>query len=209
MSQVTYGPHALLSSSVFYRSFQALMGAHAVRTAFVKEYVRPSVGDNILDIGCGTADILDYLPDGIRYWGFDISARYIHHARSKHGSRGSFAATEFTLEHVPTLPPIDIALATGLLHHLDDAVALPLLAAIAQALRPGGRLVTLDGVLTANQNPLARGLILLDRGRHVRTPDGYRALLSASFPATQLEIRPRRWIPYTYCFAECPKSAAA
>lgn len=209
MSQVTHGPHALLSSSRFYRSFQAIMGAHAVRTDFVREYIRPAAGHNILDVGCGTADILDYLPADIRYWGFDISDRYIRHARIRHGGRGCFTAAEFTLEQARLLPPIDIAIATGLLHHLDDTVAVSLLTLIAQVLRPGGRLVTLDGVLTTDQNPLARGLILLDRGRHVRTLEGYRALFTSAFSSAQLEIRHRRWIPYTYCFAECSTFAAA
>ncbi len=42
------------------------------------------------------------------------------------------------------------------------------------ALRPGGRLVTADGCYLDGQSRIARLLLKMDRGRHVRTEAGVR-----------------------------------
>ena len=203
MAQNTTGLHSLLSSSAIYRHFQNLMGAQASRAAFVRDYVRAPANANVLDVGCGPADILDFLPTDVNYWGFDISPRYIADARARYGERGQFHAKEFEPSDIPSLPPIDVVIATGLFHHLDDAAAEILLRLMHHALKPGGRLVTLDGVFVPAQNPIARWLISMDRGQHVRTESQYRALFSTAFAATQITIWHRAWIPYTYCLAEC------
>ena len=77
MAQTTTGLHSILSSATAYRLFQGLLGGHATRAAFVRDQIRPFAGANILDIGCGPADVLDYLPATVNYRGFDISERYI------------------------------------------------------------------------------------------------------------------------------------
>ena len=105
------------------------------------------------------------------------------------------------------MPPMDVAVATGLFHHLDDATAETLLATIRDALKPGGRLVTLDGVFEPGQNPVARWLIARDRGQHVRTRAEYEALYARVFAAPRVIIQHRTWLPYTYCLAECTRPA--
>ena len=44
-------------------------------------------GAAILDVGCGTAQILRYLPEGIEYLGFDQNARYLECARNRFTAR--------------------------------------------------------------------------------------------------------------------------
>ena len=144
MAQTTTGLHSILSSATVYRLFQGLLGGHTTRTAFVRDQIRPFAGANILDIGCGPADVLDYLPATVNYWGFDISGRYITKARDRHGDRGRFFAKEFEPPDLAIMPPMDVAVATGLFHHLDDATAATLLATIRDALKPGGRLVVVS-----------------------------------------------------------------
>jgi SAM-dependent methyltransferase len=203
MAQTTTGLHSILSSATAYRLFQGLLGGHATRAAFVRDQIRPFAGANILDVGCGPADVLDYLPATVNYWGFDISRRYIAKACDRHGDRGRFFAKEFEPSDLVTMPPMDVAIATGLFHHLDDATATSLLATIRDALKPGGRLVTLDGVFEPGQNPVARWLIARDRGQHVRTRAEYEALYARVFASPRMIIQHRTWLPYTYCLAEC------
>lgn len=203
MAQITTGIRSLLSSSVAYRLFQALMGARAVRHEFVRDYIRAAAGANVLDVGCGPADILDFLPSGVSYWGFDISLRYIAAAHARHGNRGQFQSRQFAASDLAVLPPFDVIIATGLFHHLDDTTAKNLLKLMHRALKPGGRLVTLDGVFEPAQNPIARWLISMDRGQHVRTREEYHALFSRVFELPRVDIRHRSWIPYTHCLCEC------
>lgn len=204
MAQITNGVRAVLSNPVVYSLFQRIMGAHRVRSMFIDEFVRPRARINVLDIGCGPADILAYLPD-VDYQGFDISADYIARARTRFGQRGTFHCGELTSSDVDRLPPFDVVLAIGVLHHIGDEGVLELLRLAFRALKPGGRLVTLDPVLEPGQHPIARFLVRRDRGQNVRTRDGYTALASAVFDAPRVEVRHKRGIPYTHCVMECTR----
>src|SRR5215207_8251503 len=78
-----------------YRTFQRILGGDA-RSTYVREYVRPGPDDRVLDIGCGTADILEYLPMGVDYVGFDANPRYIDHARARFAGRARFFSGKVT-----------------------------------------------------------------------------------------------------------------
>ena len=163
-------------------------------------------GDRILDIGCGPADVLAELPDGIDYVGFDQSEHYIDSARQRHGARGQFFPGIVDLALVDRLgaASFDIVIAHGLLHHLDDREATEFFSLARAALRPGGRLVTADGCYLAGQSRIARLLLQMDRGRHVRTEAEYVALASQSFAAPAAFVRhDSAYVPYTQVYLVC------
>ncbi len=205
MGQSTSGLHAILSHPAIYSAFQSLMGSHQARLEFVSDYVHPKQNDSILDIGCGPAEILDYLPDVV-YYGFDISQAYISKAKEKYGDKGQFICKNLKPVDIENLLPFDIVMAISVLHHLDDMDAANLLNLAYHSLKPGGRLVTVDPCLVPGQNLIARFLINHDRGQNVRTREGYKSLVSPIFAAHRLEIKHRAWIPYTHCFMECTRS---
>jgi len=204
MGQVTTGFRAILSHPYIYSVFQYLMGAHQGRTRFISDFVRPVPGSAVLDVGCGTADILDYLPC-VNYWGFDINQAYIDQAKARFGMRGKFQCQELKAADLDNLIKFDIVLAIGLLHHLDDAMAGRTLALAHQALKPGGHLITIDPCIEPGQNPIASFLVRNDRGQNVRDKAGYEVLAKAVFETPRIEVRHKAWIPYTHCFMECRK----
>ncbi len=204
MAQITHGIRAILSSPLVYASFQSLMGAHKIRQRFVSDFVQPFSGMKVLDIGCGPADILAYLPD-VDYWGFDISEAYIQQASTRFGLLGMFHCKQLGFEDLAELPPFEVVLAKGVLHHLDDSVALDVMRLALQALKPGGRLLTIDPCLDNEQNPIARFLVKSDRGQNVRNKAGYEALARSVFNEVRVDVRHQIWIPYTHCFMECQK----
>jgi len=204
MSQLTTGLRSLLGSQLGYRVFQFVMGAHSIRKDLIKDFVCPVSGLKILDIGCGPADILAYLPN-VTYMGFDISSSYIDGAKRRFGSRGSFACREIVSEDVENMPKFDIVLALGLLHHLDDEEARNIFNLAFDALKPGGRFFTLDPCIKAGQNPIARFIIKQDRGQNVRKENEYIALVPQSFEISRAEVRHRTWIPYTHFYLECTR----
>lgn len=208
MSQVTNGLYAVLSSPYVYTSFQYLMGARSGWRRFVDKYVRPFPGAVVLDIGCGPADILDYLPE-VDYWGFDISQSYIDRATAKFGKRGHFVCKLLTEKDLDELPGFDMVIASGVLHHMDDVVAQQFLTLARRALKPGGRLVTVDPCLVEGQHPIARFLIERDRGKNVRTEVGYATLARSEFLDVRIEVRHKTWIPYTHCYMECRTAASS
>lgn len=204
MAQITNGVRAILSHPRVYSSFQSLMGAGKFRTNFVSQFVCPFPRMAILDIGCGPADILAYLHD-VNYWGFDISEAYIQRAENTFGTRGHFRCKRLQVDDLDGLPEFDVALAIGLLHHLDDQVALDVLQLAHQALKPGGRLITVDPCLDPSQSSIARFLVRHDRGQNVRDKRGYEVLALNVFNAPRAAVSHQAWIPYTHCIMECQK----
>jgi SAM-dependent methyltransferase len=204
MAQVTHGVRAILSHPLIYSKFQSLMGAHKSRQNFVAHYVKPFSGMSILDVGCGPADILAYLPD-VDYFGYDISEAYIAQAKIRFGQRGRFNCKQLKFEDLSVLPKFDVVLALGLLHHLDDSVAIGIMQIAYKALKSGGRLLTIDPCLDPSQNLFSRFLVCNDRGQNVRDKGGYEALATNVFSSPRIEVRHQAWIPYTHCFMECQK----
>lgn len=204
MAQITSGIRAILSHAAIYSFFQRLMGAHKNRPRFVADHVRPFVGMNILDVGCGPADILAYVSD-VGYWGYDISHAYISQAQKRFGNRGRFHCGLLTKDALAGLPLFDVVLAMGLLHHLDDDAAQEVVQLAWQGLKPGGRLITMDPCLDPTQNPVARLLVTHDRGRNVRDKAGYELLIKRAFPTHSVNVLHQTWIPYTHCIMECEK----
>jgi 2-polyprenyl-3-methyl-5-hydroxy-6-metoxy-1,4-benzoquinol methylase len=208
MSHRSTGIYRIFESAAVYERFQRLLGGDAARRRFVRELLRPSPGARILDIGCGPGSILDHLPDDVDYVGYDLNPKYIEEARLKYPGRGRFFCAR--VEDAPDEPGgFDLVLAAAILHHLEDPEAGRLMASAWRHLRPGGSLVTLDPVRHPGQSPVARLLVALDRGRRVRTPEDYRALAAARFPAVETtlltDLLP---IPYSHLLMRAGKPSS-
>jgi SAM-dependent methyltransferase len=182
MSHRSAGVHQVLSWPRVYERFQLLMGGWAARRRFVEQYLRPFDGARILDVGCGAGSLLEHLPLGVEYVGFDINQRCIDYARRRYGDRGRFfCARAGENAAVDGQRNYDFVIAKSLLHHLSDRDAEALLAVARRLLRSGGSFVSLDPVLHPPQKWLARFLISLDRGTNVRSPEQYRQLATTEF----------------------------
>ncbi len=178
--------------------------AGSARSAYVNEYVHPRPGDRILDIGCGPAAILDSLPADVEYVGFDENADCIRTAQSRGDPRAKFACKRLGVDEVTDGSKFDIVLATGVLHHLDDDDATRLLRISREALKPGGRLLTLDGCFHESQPTVARLLLRRDRGQFVRDQSAYTDLARSVFPQTRSWLRQDLLrIPYSLLVMEC------
>ncbi|ATX79584.1 Methyltransferase domain-containing protein [Mariprofundus aestuarium] len=206
MAQIVSGFRAVFSHPSIYNLAQRLVGAEKARRALVQDYFPETGGYRMLDIGCGTAEILRHLPDDIDYFGFDASDPYIAEARNRFSTRGTFKAElvrEATLED---MEPFDLVLAFGLLHHLDDDEGKTLFALARKALKPGGLVITIDPVYVPEQSALAHWMISKDRGQNIRVPEGYRELASAQFTDITAIVRhDMLHIPYSHLIMTCKK----
>lgn len=194
---------ALLSLPRIYKLFGLLVGGSS-RETFVNEYIKPKKGDKILDIGCGTGDIIECLPE-VKYTGFDISRRYIDAAKKSYGKKGDFICQQVTKAAV-TEKEFDIVLSSGVLHHINDRECIELYDLAHKSLKQHGRLITLDGCYVEDQSILAKYIVSKDRGQYVRTAEQYLALAKIKFFDVKVHIRHDLIrIPYSHIIMECTK----
>ena len=205
MSHSSNGIYALLQSPRVYAGLQKLLARKDARRVIADEYIRSQSGDRVVDIGCGPGTMLPYL-GAVHYTGFDLNQTYIKWAEKAYKGRGSFFQCRVEDAEKRLESEVNIVIAIAVLHHLDDAEARALIATAYRILRPGGRLITFNAVFTSPQNLIARMLIRLDRGKSVRTEQGYRNLAADCFERIKIDIRTDLLrLPYTHCITVCTK----
>src|SRR5690348_9155216 len=82
MNQSTHGIRAVLSNAKVYDAFQWMMGAKRGRSIISSRYIKSKNEDCVLDIGCGTAEIREYLSN-VEYFGIDPNPDYIDAAKNR------------------------------------------------------------------------------------------------------------------------------
>jgi ubiquinone/menaquinone biosynthesis C-methylase UbiE len=74
-----------------YDAFQGAVGGNAFRRKLIQNHVRAKPGDKVIDVGCGSALGLQWLPD-VQYIGLDINPDCIAFARRTYGGKGTFGS---------------------------------------------------------------------------------------------------------------------
>jgi SAM-dependent methyltransferase len=137
-------------------------------------------GDVILDVGCGTGVAQDYLRGSgfVAYHGYDTDATAIAFARQNAGgSHVEYVCSLVTPADLERIRPTRVVLG-GLLHHLSDADAGALLTACARC--PSVKRVATSDVVYLPGRHLSNLLAYFDRGKFVRSPAQYLALMRRS-----------------------------
>ncbi len=197
-----FDPRNALSIPLVYAWFQRLARGRC-EEIYVTEHVRPKAGDRILDIGCGTGDVLRHM-EGLEYVGFDVDRRMIDTANKRWGDRGVFLSKDLSGDRIDETGTFDLALAVGVLHHLNDSQAAKLFDLARQSLRSGGRLVTLDGCFVEAQSFLSRVILSLDRGKYVRSKEEYLRLAVLAFAQVEATVHHNMLrIPSSILVMEC------
>lgn len=189
--------------SALYLAGQYLLGAVHARRLCIAEYVDALPGQRILDIGCGPAYILDFLPD-VDYVGFDTNPEHIGYASVHYAGKGQFRNCSFTEKTAKDIGKFDRILMFGLLHHINDEQALSYMKLARDLLLPGGSFISLDGVICDGQSRITRFLLSRDEGRYVRNEQGYRQLAASVFSGIKPEIRRDMfYVPYEAIILNC------
>ena len=204
--QCDSGLRGWLKIPFLYNAFQAAVGATALRRRLVQNHVRAKPGDKIIDIGCGSAPILQWLPE-VEYLGLDINPGYIAVARRTYGSRGTFIVGNLqTVQADSRFKAADIVIAIGVLHHLDDEEAEQCIQFAHDVLKAEGRFICHEACWIPNQGTISKYIMSTDRGRNIRTEQQYCELAAKAFKRvdTWIDMKPMR-IPYVTVVLECQK----
>jgi ubiquinone/menaquinone biosynthesis C-methylase UbiE len=167
----------MVTISAIYKALMFSLGADRAISRYVAEVLRPEPGIKMLDVGCGPANILSYLPP-VDYTGIDLNEKHIVFARQTYGNRGRFLVGNAADNLKQEERNFDLINVSALLHHLADEEALSLFNSLKRLLRPAGRIVTIDNVWLPRQRFAVKFVNKLDSGINIRTPEGYLGLLS-------------------------------
>jgi SAM-dependent methyltransferase len=201
------GLRKFLTNPSFYVLFQRVLGGNGVGKFLADNFWKLKGGETVVDIGCASGFVLDYMPDDVKYYGVDISKNYIDAAHKKFSTRGTFllgTARDLLNSGDALLKKVDLVTCNGLLHHLSDDEAIDVLEIAKQLLRPGGRLVCLEATFLTRQTRLSKRMVSMDRGRYVRSEQEWKKLLGKSFHSYSTSVVTGLIrIPYTHIIIEC------
>ncbi|GBE17357.1 hypothetical protein BMS3Abin15_01199 [bacterium BMS3Abin15] len=198
-----------LKTPWIYDLFQSFVGEKRARKWIARNIWKCNSGENIVDIGCGTGLILNYLPDDIQYTGFDKNENYIQFARKKFGDRGRFLVgtpSDYLKSGESELNMADIVLCNGLLHHLKDKEVLEVFKLSNRIMAHSGRLVCIEPSFLAKQSTISKWLLSQDRGGFVRSEKEWKEITGKVFSSFSTSIVTGLLrIPYIHIIIECNK----
>ena len=204
MAERTSILHNLINNPIIYQAIQKLMSGNSFRKKFLKENVKDK-NLKILEVGCGSAEILKYIPVN-EYYGYDIDPRSIQYAKQNHPYENCyFFNKKLEKKDISKLPNFDLILLFGILHHLNDTQAKKILDLCRKKMKKDAKLLILDPIFTSNQNIFARLLIKSDRGLNVRKEDEYLNLFKKNFKNVKSKITNQFFVPYTWFTTICKK----
>ena len=184
-------------SGVYAKLMGFLLGTSTYPT-LVDEFIKPTPGCSVLDVGCGPAAILEFLQD-VKYIGLDHNPNYIATATKKYGSKGTFICAGVDQLNDYGLTTFDRIIILGVMHHLDDAQLTQLMMSLKGRLNVGGVLITFDVAFEDKQKFVAKLLAKNDRGKYVRTKEQYLKFIEVAFNVEQADLRHDLLrVPYTH-----------
>lgn len=204
-SHITTGLRKILEFSLVYNFWQLITGSEKAKKKIILEYVSPFPKAKILDIGCGTGAMINYINEklDIDYVGYDINEKYIEFAKNKHPNKGRFYCTSVS-EAKLIERNFDIVAALAIVHHLNLNESENLFKLAKQSLKPGGYFLLAEPVWTDSQSRFEKYLMSKDRGQNIRTEKQYLEMAKKEFSNVECQIVPGLFsIPWTTCILKC------
>lgn len=139
---------------------------------YLLKQIKPKKGDQILDIGCGIGSHAIF-PE--KYIGVDLNEKYIEHAKKNH--QGTFLVMDAAKLEFPH-DNFDYVFSVSLFHHISDIQVEKAINEMKRVCKKGGKILVMDAVFPNKLNLFGYLLFKLDRGKHTRTFDELKRLLS-------------------------------
>ncbi len=164
----------VLSNPVIFDWQQRLCNHYGSVREHFRDYLEVSDKD-ILDIGCSTgACARQAVPlERNRYIGIDIEPKYVQLA-AKRCPAGQFLVMDARAMKFEACR-FDVVMFVGALHHMDDGIIKSCFQEIRRVLRDDGVVLCAEPVFTPGKR-LSTFLLKNDRGKYIRTEEGYQRL---------------------------------
>ena len=175
----------VLERTLVYRAWQAPFAAQKFAPVLAHNAMQRA--RRVLDVACGPGTNTKYFADA-DYLGIDISERYVHDARRRHG-RNFIVADARTLVANPNdrfEDRFDFILVNSFLHHLGRSDVQAVLGHLKSLLTTDGHIHMLELVLPENPG-IARWLARWDRGKFARPLEEWQDLFDSFFEPVVFE----------------------
>jgi SAM-dependent methyltransferase len=166
----------------------------------LSKYIGDNSGVRVLDFGCGPGDLYPRFKNSV-YLGIDPLESCINSAISRFGPNNS--ERRFIQGDHEKLAELKgnsytLIIAIGVMHHMPDKYAKDFVAEARRLLIPNaGKLITLDPVRHPEESFLSGFLVSQDRGRFVRSPEGYESIVKQNMNLIESKVLKRLIrIPY-------------
>jgi SAM-dependent methyltransferase len=151
-------------------------------------------GETIVEIGCGTGILARHLiAQGYDYWGIDLDPKRIEFAQQQTPEAHFLVGDALALEDID-LPNTPYFFIRGVLHHLDDSECQYIINHLL-AYHPDIVLVVIEPFFPGRwwTNPLSALCALMDKGRFIRTLEGWRHLFGVNIDVLTTRNLWPRW----------------
>jgi SAM-dependent methyltransferase len=164
----------ILEIPIIYDTFQFIIGGKKRQRIFKKEYIGDVSGLKVLELGCGTSDILEYF-EKCDYTGVDLDKDYIKAAQKRYKDKkwAKFICADVNDFARNCQEKYDLILMTAVIHHISDEEVENCFNSIRSLLKADGRFVSFDGVYLKGMSWFERFLNDMDRGQFVRKESEY------------------------------------
>ena len=197
MTQKNKHIYKLLFNPMVYDILQTITLSYRFRKKIILKTLGNKKG-KFLDIGCATANVLEYINNNVDYYGFDTNQNYINHAKKKYKNQ-NFFCEYFSSDNFSKLPNFDFVLLSAVVHHLSNSEVSNLLDLINLKLNKDAKLLIMDPFISSEKYSLRNFFGKIDRGRFVRSFDEYIEIFSSKVKIIDIYktyplLPPHNWV---------------
>jgi 2-polyprenyl-3-methyl-5-hydroxy-6-metoxy-1,4-benzoquinol methylase len=183
-----------LEHPFFYDFIQHATLAYKFRNRLIMEELKKNKFNKILDIGCGTANILNVLGNNMKYYGFDTNKKCIIYAKNKYINQNFFCKI-FDKKNSKIVPKVDVIILNAVLHHLNSKEIILLLELLKNKIKNDGKIIIIEPFYSKTTFSFRNILVKIrdkigeyDRGNFVRSINEYRKLISKKLKIKKVQV---------------------
>lgn len=192
----------ILAYPRIYNLYQSLIGANAYLKHFSETFIETEKYVRMLDMGCGTANIVPFLSSKIDYLGIDFSQKYINYASRKY-SKHTFLCGNIC-EQNQINGAFDIIISKGVMAGLNDIELLKMFDVITSLSNKNTRIILSDMNHRNDSSVFEKFIQRHERNKELRSKDDYIRLISQKFKIDKItELNNVYRIPYSRIVFEC------
>lgn len=194
----------LLKFPEVYNLYQSLIGADSYLKKFAHAFLKD---DNkqlikILDVGCGTSNIVKFLGKNVDYVGFDCSKKYIEYSKRKYPNH--LFLNKSVLEKIDTIQNFDVIISLGVMAALNDETLKDMLAILRSYANKNTKILLADMNYSQSASKLEKFLCKNERNSYIRGEKDYLNILSQFFNIENIHHWDKVYrIPYHKIIFEC------